>query len=455
MPENENDSSVPAKSMQQVAGLASSVRSLPDGARIHGGNGQRKRIPRKTEFYETAVRLGFYGADSSGLFGKKDNVRKYWEDIVIKLSIRPFVERLLRDRERIRVVDLGSGSGEGVELLTHIPVSGALHSVDRPFLLDRDAIESYIGLDISPAMIEQGRINYSDWPDASFVEADLTKGFPLLDHETFDLYFSSYASLSHVTPVQLARLIKDISDHNSQRAYLVLDLMGRLSPEWPTYWVNDRPRMLPYSMDYLLHANGQQQQPTETYGVCYWDARELKEFITSLTVAIGRPIRIVDLRDRSILVGRHMDTGHFNEHPRAIRHAVNRLFHRDYRGDLSSLLVDLSFLDSFRPSRPDAWDRIQSYCEQWNMVIRFVEGLMLSKHGIVADMIDCAPAPMGEELKMLQWLHQNATRFPVVDFWASVMGPQTACVLRNLELGLPEGLGCGHGMLCIVEIAET
>gem|GEM_PF-3461052 len=66
-----------------------------------------------------------------------------------------------------------------------------------------------------------------------------------------------------------------------------------------------------------------------TYGVCYWDARELREFINSLTVALGRPIRIVDLRDRSILVGRHMDTGHFNGHPRAIRQAVNRLFHRD------------------------------------------------------------------------------------------------------------------------------
>ncbi|MCK9426547.1 MAG: hypothetical protein M0Q21_10955 [Ignavibacteriaceae bacterium] len=57
-----------------------------------------------------------------------------------------------------------------------------------------------------------------------------------------------------------------------------------------------------------------------------------------------------------------------------------------------------------------------------------------------------------EELQMLQWLEGNSSRFPVVDFWASIMGPQVACVLRNLEFGLPEGLGCGHGLFCTIEV---
>jgi len=55
---------------------------------------------------------------------------------------------------------------------------------------------------------------------------------------------------------------------------------------------------------------------------------------------------------------------------------------------------------------------------------------------------------------MLAWIFRNAARFPVVDFWASVMGPQVACVLRNLEFLLPRGLGCGHGLLCVVEITD-
>jgi hypothetical protein len=53
---------------------------------------------------------------------------------------------------------------------------------------------------------------------------------------------------------------------------------------------------------------------------------------------------------------------------------------------------------------------------------------------------------------MLAWLERNASRFPAVDFWASIMGPQIACVLRNLEINLPDGVGCDHGLVCLVEI---
>jgi SAM-dependent methyltransferase len=428
--------------------------AVPVATNVQATGRCSKRLARKTEFYETAVRLGFYGADSSGLTGKKDNVRKYWEDIVIKLSVRPFVERLLERKESIRVIDLGSGSGEGVELLTHIPVSDALRSVDKPFLLDRDAIGSYVGLDISPGMVEQGQINYADWPNARFAEADLAKGFPLLDQEPFDLYFSSYASLSHLTPTQLSRLIRDITEHVCRRAYLVLDLMGRFSPEWPGYWATNRPRMLPYNMGYLFHSQGRQHRQVDSHNVCYWAAGDLKTFIDSLSAVPGKSVRIVELRDRSVLVGRHIDTGSFNGQPRWIRNAVNRLFHRDYRGSVSELLVDVSFVDEYRSARPEAWERIELHREQWNTVIRFVDALARSGNGAVREALEQAPAGVADDLKLLEWLHRNAARFPVVDFWASVMGPQIACVLRNLELSLPEGLGCGHGLLCILEISE-
>jgi len=40
------------------------------------------------EFYDVAAQVGFYGLEKGGLTGKKDYVRKYWEDIVIKSKIR-------------------------------------------------------------------------------------------------------------------------------------------------------------------------------------------------------------------------------------------------------------------------------------------------------------------------------------------------------------------------------
>ncbi len=71
---------------------------------------------------------------------------------------------------------------------------------------------------------------------------------------------------------------------------------------------------------------------------------------------------------------------------------------------------------------------------------------------MIKELIETTEEVLAEELKMLTWLFRNQQRFPVDNFWASIMGPQLACVLRNLELNLPDGLGCGHGLFCIVEI---
>ena len=102
-------------------------------------------MPR-TEFYEIAVKRGFYGVGESGLFGKKDNVRKFWEDVFIKMSIRPAIEQILEYKDKIRIVDLGCGSGEGFELLTHIPPSTPVKTTNKEFVITEGDIEIYKGL---------------------------------------------------------------------------------------------------------------------------------------------------------------------------------------------------------------------------------------------------------------------------------------------------------------------
>ena len=61
---------------------------------------------RRTEFFEAAVRAGFYGIERGGLFGKKDNVRKYWEDAFVKAAVRPSIESLLAANDRLRIVEV-------------------------------------------------------------------------------------------------------------------------------------------------------------------------------------------------------------------------------------------------------------------------------------------------------------------------------------------------------------
>jgi SAM-dependent methyltransferase len=151
--------------------------------------GEDKCKIKPAEFFDIAALQGYYGLESSGLTGKKDFVRKYWEDIVIKLAVRGSIEKLLLKRDNIRVVDLGCGSGEGFELLTHIPGNQSLGSGKQGFALSPDQI-SYTGVDISGSMIQQGRKNYENHSNVRFEQADLDKGFPLMDEKPFDIYLS-------------------------------------------------------------------------------------------------------------------------------------------------------------------------------------------------------------------------------------------------------------------------
>jgi len=70
--------------------------------------------------YTQAFQTGKY-EKASGLLGKYDNVRRFWEDQVTGYSVRPalnnLVERKRHHLERIRVIDLGCGGGDGYDQL--------------------------------------------------------------------------------------------------------------------------------------------------------------------------------------------------------------------------------------------------------------------------------------------------------------------------------------------------
>jgi SAM-dependent methyltransferase len=409
----------------------------------------------KTEFFEAAVKRGFYGMDKSALFGKKDNVRKYWEDAAVKMSIRPTIEQILERKEKIRIIDLGCGSGEGVELLTHIPsTSTSVKTINKEFIISEQDIEIYDGVDISPAMIEQGTRNYAGRSQIKFAKADLSKGFPFMQNDPYDVYFSSYASQSHLTFAELKLLTQQIFSHIDNRGYMVFDLYGRYSPEWPKYWSKNCHEFLPYTMAYLLPSQEQKPDKITWFDVTYWSGSELSGLIESAAAATGRKAKIATMLDRSIIIGRHMDTILFKKQRQQTRMAVNRLFDRDYRGEISGLSPDLRYLEEVKGTNKEAWERIFDYHNQWMAVVNMLGALMSSDDTEVKRIIESSPDNLASELKMLAWLHRNADRFPVVDFWASVMGPQVACVLRNLELSLPQGLGCGHGLFCIVEVTK-
>lgn len=402
----------------------------------------------KTEFFDIAARQGFYGLEKGGLFGKKDNVRKYWEDISIKITIRNLIRDVLQRKGKLRIADLGCGSGEGFELITHLPFETPQER-NRDFVLLEEEIELYLGVDISAGMIEAGRKNYAGKKNVEFLQADLSSEHSFLERGGFDIIFSTYSSPSHLTQNELVNMLRKIAETHAAETVVVLDLFAKYSAEWPCYWSNTLPEMNEYNMSWLYLPERKKPEKDEIYMVKYWSGDEIRSLTRKLAEELNRKITVT-IRDRSLLVGRHIDTGFYNNAPLPLRYQVNRLFDRDFRGDFNQLLADISFLSSYKSTAPGIYERISSYTEDWNTLILYTKALLSRNDAEVRRYIESSREFLSEEMKMLAWLVRNSGRFPVVDFLASIYSPQLAAVLRNLELGLPEGAGCGHGMMCSI-----
>jgi SAM-dependent methyltransferase len=412
--------------------------------------------PNRTEFYETAVSMGFYGREDAGLTGKKDNVRKFWEDVFVKLVLRPFIENRQPVEKKLRILDLGAGSGEGFELLTHIPPSDPQHSVNRDFILKQSDIEIYRGIDISPSMIAQGRANYRDFGNVTFDYGNLEEGLPpsILKDRPFDLYFSSYGSVSHLHPDAMERLFEQIFRHARNGSLLFFDTHGKFSPSWPKYWAESRT-LLPYTMAYLVPGDKRREEKIDWFNICYWDPAELKKLLNKAAEKAGVNTNLLYMLDRSVFVGRHIDTGLLSTKPMPLRYQVSRLLDHGYRGEVEHLRVDLSHLDDYKNINPSVWERLTDYQRKWNKLIYLLEALMNSQDKKVQDFIENTDIElMSDDLKFITWLYRNADRFPVIDFWASIIGPQIAVILRNIEMSYSEGVGCGHGLICTIEIIK-
>ncbi|TRZ90305.1 MAG: class I SAM-dependent methyltransferase [Methanosarcinales archaeon] len=130
-------------------------------------------------------------------------------------------------------------------------------------------------------MIQQGRKNYENRNNVQFEQADLNRGFPLADEPPFDIYFLSYSSLSHLAPDKLQRLVEEILNHAEPGAFIVLDIFGKYSLEWPKYW-NESRTMLPYNMAYLIPPDS--RGSIQWFDACYWSPSMLFQMLEAAAI---------------------------------------------------------------------------------------------------------------------------------------------------------------------------
>lgn len=407
--------------------------------------------------YQESVARGFYGKHVGGLFGKYDNVRTYWEDALTRVTLRPLIkERVEACRAAgrgVRIVDLGCGAGQGYELITQIDQRDLdLHDEHR-YVVSHDHIELYLGLDLSEAMVSQGRENYRGASNLRFRQGDLRDGLQsIADEKPFDIYFSSYGALSHLDGASLHRCLGDILQHAQQGAIVVLDLVGRYSPEWPGYWSakTEADKVRQYSMSYLYPEAERRDGKVERFPLRFWTGDEIHALCAALQNEQGVAIRALEVLDRSIFVGRHVDTGEYGTCLPPLRSLVNQLYEQNVRTKLDRMRV------TYQPV-PGADDLNQFFAKLatcWNVLIEFtIERLRGTRINLV-EMQDWRsfPPPLQMALVTLDRIIDSVAWIDVGDVRANVIEPQLAYVLRRMQHQLQEGRGCGHGLVAVLQV---
>jgi len=272
--------------------------------------------------YSQAFETGKY-EKVSGLLGKYDNVRRLWEDQVTGIFIRPYLNNIVEERrqrlERMKILDLGCGSGDGFELVMGVTTKdpGIYEYVTAA--ITEDMLKEYVGLDINRDLLRQAEAYYGNNSKMHFIEADLTHGLPpeiLNDHSPFDFYFNSFGTLSHFHDEECVQIIVDICKHAPDYAIFMGDWLGRYSYEWQDLWHHplDQEYFMDYRISYIFSEEERAKADIESFPLRLMTRDEIMNIIAKASQGSGVEIKPLTFFDRSIFIGRHMDTADYNRH---------------------------------------------------------------------------------------------------------------------------------------------
>ncbi|MDD3580967.1 MAG: class I SAM-dependent methyltransferase [Desulfobacca sp.] len=413
--------------------------------------------------YTQAFRTGKY-EKASGLLGKYDNVRRFWEDQVTGYCMRPILQQLVEHKrqrlERLRILDLGCGSGDGYDLLMGVTTKdpGIFEWITAA--ITPDMLQEYVGLDINPDLIKQAEEYHAFNPKTRFLIGDLSNGLPpeVKAEKPFDIYFSSFGTFSHFHDDQSAKIIADICQHAPAEAIFMGDWLGRYSYEWQDLWHHpvDQEYFMDYRISYIYPEEQRSQVEVASFPLRLITKDEVTRIIEQAAEQSGVAIKPLRFLDRSIFIGRHMDTGDYNANCPKLRGPVNSLFESYLRTELESLLVD------YVP-RP-GFDYLNNFFEMFfmscNALVKYTIAL-LSNYDSTRQKVDDPPPimpfypePLKEVMATMLSIIEGIGWVPWGDVRANLIEPMLGYSLRKLEMELQPGIGVGHGLIGIFEIRK-
>lgn len=402
--------------------------------------------------YNEALESGQY-QKPSGLLGKYDNVRRFWEDEQLGLYLRPYLEQLVTRKkehsQKLRILDLGCGSGDGFEMLASINDSKSLISEHGTKVINSNIIGFYKGIDINEGLLRQARSIYGNRQNMVFVQSDFND-YDFSSEEAYDLYLANYGTLSHNTDQQTIELLYNIAKHSKDGAIIMIDWLGRFSYEWQTLWTNDfeRNQWMDYIISYIHSQDVQKEQQLTSFPLRIVGRKEVMHIYRQVRRKTGGDIALRKLADRSSFVGRHIDTAQYNPHCQALRCVVNSLFEPNLCTNLDDLFIHYVPRDGF----PEVNAYHQRFADCWNYLITCTKAVLESSK--LPETLAEMPLSLRKSLAIMKGIVRATARMKVGNPRASLVEPQLGYCLRELEMALQKGLGCGHGLVAIFEIVK-
>ncbi|MBN1589339.1 MAG: class I SAM-dependent methyltransferase [Pirellulales bacterium] len=419
------------------------------------------------EAYSEAVSSGLY-AKKSGLVGKYDNVRRYWEDEITRLFLRPHLQHLIERSQarmrRVRILDMGCGSADGYELLTEVRHREPDLEDVEVSLLTPEILGRYQGIDLNEDLLNQARAIYGNNGKMGFAQADFTQDFSCRDGEKpYDLYFSSYGTCSHHNDDEtMIELLANIARQVDDYAVVVCDWIGRYSYEWQTLWTNDlsENRNMDYVVSYIYEPEEREERRDQLQHIYLRliSRQEAEHIVAEASRRAGVKIEPLRFFDRSVFTGRHMDTAEYNSHAQPLRQAVNSLHEANQRTDLHSLLIDYTpkpdfeFLNDYFENLQMCWNRLVLYVDELLHLFDQSERRFCEETspilGSYPPVMQRLMTRMRQVVEGIGWLKTGLPRENIIE-------PQLGYALRDLIMELQQGMGCGHGLVGILKIERS
>lgn len=408
-----------------------------------------------SDAYKQAVESGLY-EKPPGLRGKYDNVRRFWEDEVTCHFIKPHVQQLRKQRallgKALRIFDLGCGSGDGYELLTRMQNRKCLEQVDA-YVLPEEAIEEYLGIDINPELLRQGQQVFKNNEKVRFKREDFCAGLSLDNEPPYDIYLANYGTISHCTDTEFVNLLAVVAKHAANGSLFIGDWLGGYSYEWQNCWTSNLKEnyTIDYVVSYIYEEQERQDKNLERFELRLMDKATALELVRRAAQKAGVYIKVLEIFDRSLFIGRHIETGEYNDNPQPLRTMVNSLLEQGQRTDLNQLVVDYQEHNDFEHLNK----RFRQIASDWNKLVEFADDI-ISGNGRANRWknILSAESFLGQAARTLNELVNSCVSLKLEDIRANIVEPQLAYLLRSLEANFQDGIGMGHGIGVVLQIKK-